>query len=199
MSVLSKLKIVALPPKSGLTPDWTTGFAVTVSIKVQDPPFRNWAHAIQNEWQTHLEPTTTFVMHGDDDDQYLPGAFDTLRKACTDPETLYIAKMKYRTQPGLVIPRQDSAIVLHDIGTPNGIIPFAKAREAKWGLHHGGDFTYYNSLKTKVANVKFLPDIIYEVLPAPKSREQPPQAGGRRKTRRQRIRRSTRKFRKFTK
>ena len=184
--------------KSGLMPAWTAGFAATVSIKVQDPPFRNWGHAIQNEWQTRLEPRTTFIMHGDDDDQYLPGAFDALRKVCTDPETLYITKMKYRTQPGLVIPRQSNSIVRDDIGTPNGIIPFAKAGEAKWGLYHGGDFAYYNSLKTKVSAVKFIPDIIYEVLPAPHERKQPPQAGGM-QTRRQRIRRSTRKFRKFAK
>lgn len=164
--------------KSGINSEWINGFKAKVTIETQNPPFKNWGHAIQNEWQTKLNPRTTFIMHGDDDDHYLPNAFDALRKSCTDPETLYIARMRQRSIPWARIPRGDS-IIRDNIGTPNGIIPFDKAGEAKWGVRHGGDFDYYNALKDRVKSVKFLPDVIYEVIPHPHRRAKPATGGGR--------------------
>lgn len=177
--------------KSGIAPEWTARFKAKVNMIEQDPPLKYWGHGARNQWQTRLTPETTFILHADDDDQYLPGSFDTLRTACTDPDTLYIAKMKYRNDPKLVIPRQDSRIVQDDIGTPNGIIPFKRAGAAKWGLLHGGDFEYYNALQSKVKGVKFLPDIIYEVIPVPVGRTEVPQAGGTRGRKTRRVRRNS--------
>jgi hypothetical protein len=172
--------------KSGITPEWTKDFKAQVIIHEQDPPLKFMGHGIRNYWQDKLKPETTFIMNADDDDQYLPGSFDKLRAACSEPETLYIAKMKYRKNASLVIPRQELKIAEDDIGTPNGIIPFRAAGTVKWGLRHRGDFDYYNALQTKVKGVKFLPDIIYEVVPVPVDRKEGEQGGGYRRIRKTR-------------
>lgn len=148
--------------KSGFQPSWFDGFAATTTWKVHDPPIGKWSHGLANEYQEKLAPETTFVMHADDDDRYIPGAFNTLRSKCTNPECLYIARM--RNKEGLVIPRDNGPFVYGNIGTPNGIIPFAKRDEAKWGLRHGGDLDYFLGLSSKVKCLEHIPDVIYEVL-----------------------------------
>jgi hypothetical protein len=54
-------------------------------------------------------------------------------------------------------------ITLGLVGLPSGITPFDDAPKSRWGENPQGDFDYYNDLKTKVASIEFLPDIIYQV------------------------------------
>lgn len=148
--------------KSGYSPSWIKGFHSKVNVITHPTNLGHWGHGIANEYQGKLAPETTFVMHADDDDQYLPGAFDILRKKCVNPECLYIARM--RNKDGLVIPRDSGPLRFANIGTPNGIIPFSKRDEAKWGLHFGGDFNYYLGLSSKVKCIEHIIDVIYEVI-----------------------------------
>lgn len=150
------------PKKATYNEDWLNGLKCAKKVIVHTPRINKWSHGLQNEYQNRIAPETTFIMYADDDDTYLPGAFDTLRQKCVNPECLYIAKMTYENDRNKVIPR-DTNILLGNIGTPNGIIPFKDAFKSKWGLEYGGDFTYYNDLKTKVKTIEFLPDIIYLV------------------------------------
>ena len=142
---------------------WFSGNISYHSIIVQKPNLGSKGHAVRTKYQSLLSPTTTYIMHADDDDEYIKGSFRELRQKCTDPEVLYIAKMDYSHNNDLVIPRQNNKIIQDDIGTPNGIIPFDLANKAKWHLRQGGDFNYYNELQTKVKSVVFLDDIIYRV------------------------------------
>ena len=149
--------------KAGFTDKFMSGFTCKTATVDHTPRINKWSHGIQNAYQS-LPWGTTFVMYGDDDDTYTESAFATLRMKCTDPNCLYIAKMKYVSKPD-IIPGGDNGIRLGNIGTPCGIIPVNDVAKAKWGLCYGGDFDYYNELQHKVKKLEHLPDIIYTVGP----------------------------------
>jgi hypothetical protein len=149
--------------KSGYEESWFSGHMSKHTVIVQDPNLGAAGHPIRTKYQTLLKPETTYIMHADDDDEYIKGSFEKLRGISTDPEVLYITKMNHSHDPNLVIPRQNKDIVYGDIGTPNGIIPFHSAGKAEWAIPHGGDFEYYNALQTKVKGVVFLDLVIYTV------------------------------------
>jgi hypothetical protein len=142
---------------------WFSGHISQHTVIVQKPNLGSKGHAVRTKYQSLLSPPTTYIMHADDDDEYIKGSFQQLRQKCTDPEVLYIAKMNYSHNKDLIIPSQNKKIIQDDIGTPNGIIPFDSANKANWDLRQGGDFNYYNELQTKVKSVVFLDDIIYRV------------------------------------
>jgi hypothetical protein len=149
--------------KSGYNDSWFSSHICKYNIIIQDPNLGMAGHPIRTKYQSLLTPETTYIMHADDDDQYIQGSFEKLRKKCLDPKTLYIVKMKYANDSKLIIPRQNTEIKLADIGTPNGIIPFHTAGKAEWGMRYGGDYDYYNTLKQYVKKVVFLEEIIYTV------------------------------------
>jgi GR25 family glycosyltransferase involved in LPS biosynthesis len=118
---------------------------------------------VRNIYQSFLNPVTTFIMHADDDDVYLEGSFNILRKKCRNPDILYIARIKCFNN--IIIPAyNDEKITIGNIGSVNGIIPFNDASKASWGIMKGGDYIYYNDLQNKVKGVQYLPDIIYRML-----------------------------------
>lgn len=151
--------------KSGYDESWFSGHISEHTVIIQDPNLGAGigGEPIRNKYQTLLKPETTYIMHADDDDEYIKGSFNKLRDSCVDPEILYIAKMVNTTIPGVIIPNQNKDIVYGDIGTPNGIIPFHLAGTAKWGMRYGGDFDYYSSLTKKVKSFVFLDIIIYAI------------------------------------
>jgi hypothetical protein len=117
-----------------------------------------WGHGIRNKYASLLEKRD-FVMHGDDDDFYLP-AFDELRSKCVNKDTLYIARMNH-TKMNDILP-QGPFIRINHIGTPNGIIPYELNKSSVWKHQYGGDGIFYEELATK-ASVEFLSTIIYQV------------------------------------
>ncbi len=151
--------------KSGYNDSWIEGFICKVNIIVQEENTGSWGHPIRNKYVRLLDPKTTFIMNADDDDSYYPGSFNKLRKLCTDPNTLYIAKMNYAEDENRIIPKQNKEIVATDIGNPNGIIPFEKAKLGKWENDYLGDYKYYKSLEQYFPKDKivFLDEIIYRV------------------------------------
>lgn len=149
--------------KSGYDESWFSGHMSKHTVIVQDPNLGAAGHPVRTKYQTLLKPETTYIMHADDDDEYIKGSFEKLRGTCTDPEVLYITKMNHSDDPNLVIPRQNKEFLEGDIGTPNGVIPFHSAGKAEWALRYGGDFVYYNTLQTKVKGVVFLDLTIYTV------------------------------------
>jgi len=121
-----------------------------------------WGHAIRNKYANRLE-RTDFVMHGDDDDTYLPNSFNRLRMACINTKTLYVAQM---STPGGILPAPQFKFITHvkfsNIGTPCGIIPFDYNSRSEWKPIHGGDYLFYKGLE-KILPVKFLNIVIYNV------------------------------------
>lgn len=146
--------------KSNFSNDLLKNLKCKVIVIIQEPKLGFWGHGIRNKYQGNLEVKTTFILNADDDDTYVPGAFDLLRESCTDPNTLYIGKMQHSTK---IIPRQNKKILMSDIGTPCGIIPFDIASKSVWEWVYGGDFHYYNNLQNYCSKVEFLDIITYKV------------------------------------
>lgn len=135
-----------------------------INVIEQIPNLGYWGHGIRNMYQDILKPECTFIMHADDDDEYIQGSFNKLRQKCIDPNTLYFSKMIkfYKSGEFKIIPN-DNQIIMNNIGTPNGIIPTLISKNGKWGYHYGGDYAYYNELKDFALNIVFLDEVIYKV------------------------------------
>ena len=148
--------------KSGYSDTWTINAPCSIFTYDQIPNLGAGigSEPVRSKYQSLLEKTTTYIMHADDDDIYLPGAFYKLKNLCKDPNNLYIAKMD---NIGTIVPSK-KCIEYCNIGTPNGIIPFSLANTVAWGPHRGGDFTYYNALQHKVKAVEWLDIVIYKVI-----------------------------------
>jgi hypothetical protein len=116
-----------------------------------------WGHGIRNKYASLLEKRD-FILHADDDDTYFPGAFDKLRKLCINPNITYIAmiiKNKYSIpNPNL------NKIVIGNISTQCGVIPYNYNSKSKWGDFYGGDVKFYIDL-LKVSKIKFIKAYIY--------------------------------------
>ena len=150
--------------KSTYKDEYGKSMKCKVNVIEQIPGLEMYGHPTINKYLPSLQPETTYVMFADDDDHYLEGAFDTLRKKCVDPDILYIAKM--RDKHIIVPPFGHTTIDLGHISKQCGIIPFKDKDKSKIALIREGDFDYYNELKDKVKGLIFLDDIIYEVTPA---------------------------------
>lgn len=149
--------------KSTYEDSWINEHKSRVSVIVQHDNTGFWGHPIRQKYVSLLSPKTTYIMHADDDDQYISGSFNTLRQLCIEPETLYIAKMNYSKSPGRIVPRQNTKIIEADIGNPNGIVPFDLSPKGQWGMSGVGDFDYYNTLQHNAKRIVFLDTIIYTV------------------------------------
>jgi hypothetical protein len=148
--------------KSTYNESWTKEHRCKIHIVEQIPNLGFWGHGIRNKYQGILETKTTFILNADDDDIYIPGSFDKLRRFCSDVDTLYIARFEIKTK-NMLIPSQMHHIIQNDIGTPCGIIPFSIADKSIWELRYGGDFVYYNNLSEHCRLIKFLNIVIYSV------------------------------------
>ena len=142
--------------------NWLYGHKSNINIIKQTPNLGFYGHAIRNSYQGILNPKTTFIMNADDDDHYVTGSFNRLRRLCSNPNTLYIAKY-YKKNINVIVPCELGKITKNDIGTPCGIIPFDIANKSTWELRHGGDFDYYNNLQNHISTIEFLDLIIYIV------------------------------------
>jgi hypothetical protein len=148
--------------KSTYSDDWLNNHKSKISIIQQVPNLGFYGHGIRNKYQGILNPKTTFIMNADDDDYYVAGTFNKLRRLCSASNTLYIAKF-HKKSNNVIVPSILGQIVQNDIGTPCGIIPFDMADKSTWEYRYGGDFNYYNNLKTHVSKIEFLDLIIYIV------------------------------------
>lgn len=118
-------------------------------------PLGYWGHASRTKWQSMLPGD--YLMNGDDDDVFLPGAMDKIREVCTE-EKLYVFKMIYAEHEIW----KTQVIDLGNIGTPCGVYP--PKNLPSWDLTYGGDCQFYKKLSTQLP-VQFVDHIIYEVKP----------------------------------
>lgn len=152
--------------RAGFSNDWLQGHRSTIRIIEEENALGYWGHGIRNKYQGQLTPKTTYIMHADDDDVYVPAAFDSLRRSCIDPNSCYIARISSSTHHNPIPSLIEHKIIKNDIATPCGIIPFDKADVAKWEYYYGGDFDYYDILQSHVKHVHFLYYVIYNTLPS---------------------------------
>lgn len=142
--------------------DTLSKFVCPVHVFEEPVALGFWGHGIRNKYASLLEPRD-FVLHGDDDDIYVEGAFDLLRQSCTNSSALYIAKMIMEN--GRIMRPTMPAITLGDIGTPCGIVPYELNKRGTWGNYCGGDFGFYDSLRPHAPSIEFLKYPIYYVRP----------------------------------
>jgi len=149
---------------SGFQDSWKQDFKGRLFPIVEKENTGNWGHALRTKYQGQLQPRTTFVLHGDDDDLYIPGFMDKLRKSCNEPEKLYIARMgfKHETYPNEVVPRSDK-IEKGNISSQNGVIPYDLVGKGVWNPNYHGDYEYYEQIAKQAKNIEFLPHVIYQV------------------------------------
>ena len=122
----------------------------------------HWGHGIRNKYGELLEKKD-FVMHADDDDIYLPNAFEFIRNNCIDTQLLYICKIQFNGCE--YTPRETEKIGYGNIGTPCGIIPYDLNKKGKWEYIYGGDGLFYESILKEITNYKSLNYIIYDIRP----------------------------------
>ena len=129
-----------------------------------------WGHGIRNKYADLLEKRD-FVMHADDDDVYYSGSFENLRNECKYTNTLYIAKARniasIAKKCGCDIIPKTNSILIGQIGTPCGIIPYALNKEGIWELCYGGDGIFYKQIEQKAESIQFLQSFIYNINPIP--------------------------------
>jgi hypothetical protein len=153
--------------KSGYSDTWTSNSVCSIFTYDQIPNLGAGigSEPVRSKYQSQLEKTTTYIMHADDDDIYLPDAFNKLRNECKNLHTLYIAKFDNDNNRNNIIPRYNTnKIEYTNIGSPCGIIPFQYASSASWQSKRGGDYEYYNQLQHQVKNIIWLNTIIYRVM-----------------------------------
>ena len=129
-----------------------------VVIYNEDKKLGYWGHGIRNKYASLLE-RRDFILHADDDDTYFPSSFDKLRKQCINSNILYIAKILRSDR--FIIPSDRLQIIIGNIGTPCGIIPYNYNLKGNWGYFYGGDGKYYIDLIKKFGRVQRLNTIIY--------------------------------------
>lgn len=136
-------------------------FSCTVRVIFEKKNLGFWGHGVRNKYANSLKGD--FILHCDDDDIYLPNAISTIRKICTDKKKLYIFKIMNHGRETWQIPK----IYLRNISTQCGVIPASYNKLGKWAPFHGGDFSFYKELSTKIRhrNIIFIDFLIYKIRP----------------------------------
>lgn len=116
-----------------------------------------WGHATRNI-MNDLEGD--FILHGDDDDIYTPGAMDIIRKHCVDPDTLYLFAILNGDDNVMFI---NDNIILGIISKQSGVIPRELNKIGIWGYTYSGDHDFYKNLNAK--KIEWINEIIYKMRP----------------------------------
>jgi len=134
-----------------------TTFKCVCTVIMEERNLGYWGHGIRNKYN---QLSGDFILHGDDDDVYLPGALARIRKeVCADFHALYVFPMV--TPNGICI--YGRPFVAGSIGTPMGAIPACYNSEARWGYFYGGDFMFYRGISEKVSQIIYVNFPIYKV------------------------------------
>ena len=120
-----------------------------------------WGHGLRNEYQSNLKGD--YILHGDDDDIYIKGSIERIKKYIkqTDGNSILYFKFYHNylnNDSFWKIPK----VCLNNIGTPCGVIPNKSSNFGTWGYRYGGDFDFYSSCKFGSA---FVDENIYVVKP----------------------------------
>jgi len=156
--------------KANISDEIMQNMKCKVNIIEQEPRLGHYGHHVINKYAPSLSPETTYIMFGDDDDIYMEGAFDILRKKCKDPHKLYIFRMRNEHNfipENSIIPNPGmKEIKKNYIGKPNGIIPYSHRAHTKMGINsYTGDYEFYRDLSSSLPT-EFVEDIIYDIKPA---------------------------------
>jgi hypothetical protein len=152
---------------------WLDGFGCRVAAFAEQQRLGDHGHAVRTRYSGRLEPATTFVVHADDDDVFAPGAFDVLRAAAAEPDTLYVYRFG-DPRTGAIVPRDPRGsaaafgrhrVFENNIGTPCGVIPWGLRAAAPWPGGVGGDARYFVAVAALARRVALIDEVLYVIRP----------------------------------
>lgn len=127
-------------------------------------------HAVKEAYKNELEKRD-FIVHSDDDDEYLPGVFDELRRKCINKHYLYICNVALGFNKTDIIPRNKNVNAMFqifdegNISSQSGIVPYEINRKGIWGQKPSGDCEFYRSLFNSLAKIVTLDTLLYQFRP----------------------------------
>ena len=113
-----------------------------------------WGHGIRNKHNDFKEGD--YILHADDDDRYVDGAIDFIKKNLVK-DKINIFKMKKNNDQ---VCWSEKKVRIGNISTQCGVIPISMNKDATWENFYGGDGAFYEKLCSKYPHV-FIDKIIY--------------------------------------
>jgi len=132
-------------------------FKCNVNHLINPVPLGFFGHGSRNKYQNQLKGD--YIMHADDDDRYVVGAFNKIREICTQ-HTLYFFRFCYTDKGDLSWWHKDDTKIRGNIGTPCGVIPNIH-NFPQWGNFYTGDGLFYENL-VKIIPHEYIDYVIYK-------------------------------------
>jgi glycosyltransferase involved in cell wall biosynthesis len=98
-----------------------------------------------------------YVLFMDDDDVYLPGAFDAVRRACVGQRFPLLFRMR---RTGTYTIWRDQAVYCGNVSTQMIVVPNDRANFGVWGKDYCGDFEFIKSTVDNFGGVVWRPEEI---------------------------------------
>jgi glycosyltransferase involved in cell wall biosynthesis len=137
----------------------------TIVIR-DDLPHRDWGAWARAEGIT--QAAGDFLLFMDDDDAYVPAAFDVIRAAVTaNPDVVHIFRMRRFAPFNDVLWHRKNLSAPGQVGTPMFAVPNRREWLGTWSRHYEGDFEFLRSTLAKMCSEPIWhEDVIAEVYPA---------------------------------
>ena len=120
-----------------------------------------WGHGVRNKYQKELKGD--YILHADDDDIYIEGSIDIIKKSIAKNIGKMLLFKFYHNYKKNEYYWKYPIIKLNNIGTPCGAIPNIPENMGRWEYKYGGDYNFYNSCKFDYI---FIDEYIYVVKPS---------------------------------
>ncbi len=134
-------------------------FACRVQHRRNPARMGSWGHPSRTLHQNNL--AGDFVMHADDDNSYMEGSFDAIRRVISqtgDWNRLYLFRVD--VQPGLIV-WGNRTVAIGNVDTACGVIP-NRPPFPEWPNFVGGDGAFYIELAKRLP-VEFVDHVIYRM------------------------------------
>lgn len=136
------------------------GYLFNLNVVYENNNQGYWGHGIRNKYQNFLKGD--YILHADDDDIYIDGAIDIIKKSISENFGKMLFFKFYHNYKKNEYVWRVPVLMLNNIGTPCGAIPNIPEKMGTWGYRYGGDFDFYNTCKFEVV---FIDKYIYVVKP----------------------------------
>jgi len=127
-----------------------------VLIDVNRLPWGNRAKQRQME-----KAKGDWLLFIDDDDAYVPGAFEVVRSKLTTLDTVHVFRMRY-VDTGMVLWRRP--VLEHgNVGCPMVITPNIPEKLGEWTDRYTADWHFVQETARRIGNVQFHEEVICDV------------------------------------
>lgn len=133
-------------------------------VEVPGGPHRDWGHTARNTMMA--EARAAYLMAGDDDDEWTPGALEIIRRALREnPGRPHLFRMS--GVPGIGDVWNDREIREGNVGTPLLVVPTAGRKWGRYTNHPAGDHDF---IRDTIAmwppdSLVWREEVIYKVRP----------------------------------